>query len=103
MIRDLFTARDRIRIDIVGPGYGGLPSPSEFGNQFLTVDFDISAQRIEALEEGCDRIREVARTQLTANLGWKAGASLQEAVQLAITAYGESANCSEKYLLSHPC
>jgi UDP-N-acetyl-D-glucosamine/UDP-N-acetyl-D-galactosamine dehydrogenase len=55
---------DSLKIGIVGLGYVGLPLAVEFGNQFDTVGFDISAQRISELQTGFDRTLETTAQAL---------------------------------------
>ena len=47
------------RIAIIGLGYVGLPPAACFGAKFDTVGFDIDSQRIEQLQQGFDRTREL--------------------------------------------
>jgi UDP-N-acetyl-D-galactosamine dehydrogenase len=51
-------------IAIVGLGYVGLPLAVEFGKQYPTVGFDISAKRIQELQNGTDLTREVDSDEL---------------------------------------
>jgi UDP-N-acetyl-D-glucosamine/UDP-N-acetyl-D-galactosamine dehydrogenase len=50
---------DSPRIGVVGLGYVGLPLALEFGKHWPTVGFDISTQRIEALQRHSDHTREI--------------------------------------------
>ena len=52
------------RIAIIGLGYVGLPLAVEFGKQFDTLGFDISAQRIKELRNGQDRTLETTPEEL---------------------------------------
>ena len=55
---------DNIRIGIVGLGYVGLPLAVEFGKQYPTIGFDISAARIAELENGEDSTLECSSEEL---------------------------------------
>ena len=55
---------DSTRIAIIGLGYVGLPLAVEFGKQFDTLGFDISAQRIKELRNGQDRTLETTPEEL---------------------------------------
>ena len=55
---------DDVNIGLIGLGYVGLPLAAEFGKQYPTVGFDISASRIAALREGHDHTREVSAEEL---------------------------------------
>ena len=52
------------RIAVVGLGYVGLPLAVEFGRQFETLGFDISARRIEELRRGVDHTQELCAEEL---------------------------------------
>ncbi|WP_269466432.1 Vi polysaccharide biosynthesis UDP-N-acetylglucosamine C-6 dehydrogenase TviB [Anaerohalosphaera lusitana] len=54
------------KIAIIGLGYVGLPLAVEFGKIFSTIGFDINSDRIEELENGHDRTREVESEKLKA-------------------------------------
>ena len=53
-----------VRIAVVGLGYVGLPLAVEFGKQFPTLGFDISAERIAELRAGHDSTLEITREEL---------------------------------------
>src|SRR5690606_22458456 len=53
-------------IALVGLGYVGLPLAVEFGKQYDTIGFDISAERVAELRSGHDRTREVEAEELRA-------------------------------------
>ena len=53
-------------VAVVGLGYVGLPLAVEFGKQFATVGFDLSAAKVEAYRKGLDPTGEVTREQLAA-------------------------------------
>ncbi|MEX1198164.1 MAG: nucleotide sugar dehydrogenase [Pseudohongiellaceae bacterium] len=57
---------DTPRIAIIGLGYVGLPLCVEFARQYPTVGFDISTSRIDELQRGHDRTREVSSDELQA-------------------------------------
>jgi UDP-N-acetyl-D-glucosamine/UDP-N-acetyl-D-galactosamine dehydrogenase len=52
------------KIAVIGLGYVGLPLAVEFGKFFETVGFDISAKRVEELNNGIDRTLEVESENL---------------------------------------
>jgi UDP-N-acetyl-D-galactosamine dehydrogenase len=54
------------RVSIIGLGYVGLPLAAEFGKNFPTLGFDVSADRIAELEKGTDRTQELTADQLKA-------------------------------------
>jgi len=54
----------RIRIGIIGLGYVGLPLAVEFGKKYRTIGFDIKQARIDELNAGHDRTREVDSSEL---------------------------------------
>jgi UDP-N-acetyl-D-glucosamine/UDP-N-acetyl-D-galactosamine dehydrogenase len=47
-------------VAIVGLGYVGLPLAVEFGKRFVTFGYDVSRTRVDELQRGVDRTREVA-------------------------------------------
>jgi UDP-N-acetyl-D-glucosamine/UDP-N-acetyl-D-galactosamine dehydrogenase len=49
----------KTKIAIIGLGYVGLPLAAEFGKKYNVVGFDINQARIEELENGFDRTREL--------------------------------------------
>jgi UDP-N-acetyl-D-glucosamine/UDP-N-acetyl-D-galactosamine dehydrogenase len=53
-----------VKIGIIGLGYVGLPLAVEFGKKFEVVGFDINATRIDELQRGFDRTREVESENL---------------------------------------
>ncbi len=55
---------DNVKIGIVGLGYVGLPLAAEFGRRFETLGLDINPKRIEELQRGIDRSREVEAEEL---------------------------------------
>lgn len=52
------------KIGIIGLGYVGLPLAVEFGKENLVIGFDINEGRIEELNNGYDRTREVDANEL---------------------------------------
>jgi len=59
-------ALDDLKLAVIGLGYVGLPLAVEFAKQRPVVGFDISADRITALQSGVDHTEEVEATELTA-------------------------------------
>lgn len=57
---------NNIHLTIIGLGYVGLPLAVEFGKKYPTVGFDINEKRIEELQSGYDRTRELSREDLSA-------------------------------------
>jgi UDP-N-acetyl-D-galactosamine dehydrogenase len=55
------------KIGIIGLGYVGLPLAVEFGKVIETVGFDINKERIQELQKGFDRTREVETEELKAS------------------------------------
>ena len=51
------------KITIIGLGYVGLPLAIEFSKKFSVVGFDINKLRINELQSGFDRTREVSKDQ----------------------------------------
>jgi len=51
-------------IGIIGLDYVGLPLAVEFGKQYRTIGFDIKQSRIDELNAGRDRTREVDAGEL---------------------------------------
>ncbi len=54
------------RIAVIGLGYVGLPLAAEFGRVLPVLGFDIDAQRVQELNRGIDRTREVEPEDLAA-------------------------------------
>ncbi len=59
----MLTLKDA-KIAVIGLGYVGLPLAVEFGKQFVTVGFDVNANRIKALRDGVDATREVSAAEM---------------------------------------
>lgn len=55
------------KIGIIGLGYVGLPLAVEFGKVMEVVGFDINQKRIDELQKGFDRTREVEKEELKAS------------------------------------
>lgn len=55
---------DNVKVCVVGLGYVGLPLAVAFGRPFQVVGYDINKERIEELDRGFDRTREVSETDL---------------------------------------
>lgn len=53
-------------IAVVGLGYVGLPLAVEFGRQFKTIGFDLSADKVRAYQQGLDPSGEVSSADLAA-------------------------------------
>src|SRR5438552_1553065 len=51
------------KVGIIGLGYVGLPLAVEFGKIMDTVGFDINKNRIQELESGFDRTREISKEE----------------------------------------
>jgi UDP-N-acetyl-D-glucosamine/UDP-N-acetyl-D-galactosamine dehydrogenase len=56
-------------IAVVGLGYVGLPLAVEFGKQYRTIGFDLSAQKIESYKRFVDPTGEVSPADLKASTG----------------------------------
>src|SRR5438105_4362409 len=55
------------RIAVIGLGYVGLPVAVALAEAFpQTVGFDVNARKIEELQQGIDRTREISREALAA-------------------------------------
>ena len=52
------------KIGVIGLGYVGLPLAVEFGKKIDVVGFDINSERIEELQQGVDRTKEVETEEL---------------------------------------
>lgn len=53
-------------IAVVGLGYVGLPLAVAFGSQLRTIGFDIDSERVDELNLGFDRTKEVSSAELAA-------------------------------------
>lgn len=84
---------DNIKITIVGLGYVGLPLAVEFGKKYTTVGYDIDKSRIQELENGIDRTRELE------------GQEILEAELLSFTgnlSQVEDKGCQNVYIITVP-
>jgi UDP-N-acetyl-D-galactosamine dehydrogenase len=52
------------KVGIIGLGYVGLPLAVEFGKKLEVIGFDINKERIEELQNGFDRTKEVDEAEL---------------------------------------
>jgi len=55
------------KIGVIGLGYVGLPLAVEFGKKYETLGYDINTTRVEELNRGVDRTREVDHNNLLAS------------------------------------
>ncbi len=78
------------RIGIIGLGYVGLPLAVEFGKTMDVVGFDIDKDRINELEKGFDRTREVESKEL------------KEAVQLSFSTNLKDLEDANYYIVTVP-
>ena len=53
-----------IKIGIIGLGYVGIPLAIEFGKKFTTIGFDINPDRVNELNNGVDRTKEVSKKNI---------------------------------------
>ena len=56
-------------VAVVGLGYVGLPLAAEFGKQYDTIGYDLSAEKIENYRRFCDPTGEVSTEDLQAATG----------------------------------
>lgn len=66
------------KIGIIGLGYVGLPLAVEFGKKINVVGFDINKERIQELEKGYDRTREVNKEELSESVKLKYSSDLSD-------------------------
>lgn len=59
------------KIAVIGLGYVGLPLAVEFGKKYPVVGFDINQGRVEELQSGHDRTREVESEELQNSVNLK--------------------------------
>jgi UDP-N-acetyl-D-glucosamine/UDP-N-acetyl-D-galactosamine dehydrogenase len=59
---------NNIKIAVIGLGYVGLPLALEFGKKYPTVGFDINNDRVNQLNQGLDKTREVSNIDLLETL-----------------------------------
>ncbi len=55
------------KIAVVGLGYVGLPLATEFAKKYEVVGYDIDKSRVNELEKGIDRTKEVSKKNLLSN------------------------------------
>ena len=53
-----------VRVGVLGLGYVGAPLAAHFGRHFPTIGFDIDKTRVEELDVGHDRTRELGKEEL---------------------------------------
>ena len=56
---------EEIRIAVIGLGYVGLPLAIEFAKKMDVIGYDINKKRIEELNEGFDKTRELSSKEIT--------------------------------------
>jgi UDP-N-acetyl-D-galactosamine dehydrogenase len=78
------------RIAIIGLGYVGLPLATAFSRKYEVVGFDIDQIRVNELNEGVDRTREMSAEQI------------KEAVNIQITADTASISNCNVYIITVP-
>lgn len=61
-------SNNNTRIAIIGLGYVGLPLAREFARKYPVIGFDIDKERIDELNQGVDKTREVEQEALAAVL-----------------------------------
>jgi UDP-N-acetyl-D-galactosamine dehydrogenase len=66
------------KIGIIGLGYVGLPLAVEFGKVENVIGFDINKERIQELQGGFDRTKEVTPAELKASSKLSYSASLED-------------------------
>lgn len=69
---------DDIKLAVIGLGYVGLPLAAEFGKQRSVIGFDINRQRIDELNKGIDRTREVSAEELAEARGLSFSCNLDD-------------------------
>ncbi len=80
----------KVNITVIGLGYVGLPLAVEFGKKYPTIGFDINKARLEELQKGFDRTRELET------------AELQAATQLTFTDLLEKKEVPMVYIVTVP-
>ncbi len=81
---------NKVNITVIGLGYVGLPLAVEFGKKYPTIGFDINKARLEELQKGFDRTRELET------------AELQAATQLTFTDLLEKKEVPMVYIVTVP-
>ena len=56
--------KDNIKISVVGLGYVGLPLAIEFSKHFSVIGYDLNKSRINELNNGYDKTKELSKEQL---------------------------------------
>ena len=79
-----------LRIGIIGLGYVGLPLAVEFGKKYRTMGFDVKQSRVDELNAGHDRTREVEPAEFT------------QARQLTCTADPEQLRACTVFIITVP-
>lgn len=77
-------------IAVIGLGYVGLPLAVEFGKKRSVIGFDIKAERIAALQAGCDHTLEVSEDEL------------REAEHLSFTANADRLSEAKVFIVTVP-
>ncbi|RYE04978.1 MAG: nucleotide sugar dehydrogenase, partial [Sphingobacteriales bacterium] len=67
---------DNTHIAVIGLGYVGLPLAVEFARKFKVTGFDVNASRIQELNAGYDKTREVDSDLLSMVLNGMGGMGL---------------------------
>ncbi|MFV0419967.1 MAG: nucleotide sugar dehydrogenase [Dysgonomonas sp.] len=60
---------NNIKIAVIGLGYVGLPLARLFSTKYKTIGFDLDVQRVEELNNGCDRTLEISKELLLEAIG----------------------------------
>ena len=58
-MKKIISKKSNLRISIIGLGYVGLPLAIEFSKKFNVIGYDIDSQRINQLNKGFDRTKEI--------------------------------------------
>lgn len=56
--------RSKIQIGVIGLGYVGLPLAVSFSNKYKVLGFDINKARVEEIESGYDRTKEIDNDEI---------------------------------------
>lgn len=75
----------KTKIAVIGLGYVGLPLALEFAKTQSTIGFDINEQRVDEINSGVDRTKEVEESDLKAVLKNSSGAGYGNDVGLTCT------------------
>lgn len=79
-----------IHLGVIGLGYVGLPLAVSFAKHYPVIGFDINAERIEELNDGVDRTREVVADDL------------RTATNLKFSADPNTLNAANVYVVTAP-